>query len=53
MPAMPFSKTRRIGSTLDLPGEIGFADDRSIAEGIEAQTQLFEPDQGYLSHPGR
>lgn len=39
MSSLPFSKTRRIGSTVYLSGEIGFADDRSIPEGIEAQTR--------------
>lgn len=37
--ALPFSKTRRIGPTVYLSGEIGFAEDRSIPEGIEAQTR--------------
>ena len=38
IPALPFSKVRRIGRTVYLSGELGFAADGSIPEGIEAQT---------------
>lgn len=36
---LPFSKTRRVGSTLYLSGEIGFDADGSVPAGIEAQTR--------------
>ena len=39
IPALPFSKLRRIGSTVYLSGELGFGADGSIPEGIEAQTR--------------
>ncbi|GGB24367.1 RidA family protein [Allosediminivita pacifica] len=40
---LPFSKTRRIGSTLYLSGEIGFDADGTVPAGIEAQTRnIFE-----------
>jgi len=39
MSKLPFSKTRNIGSTLYLSGEIGFSDDGSIPSGIEQQTE--------------
>lgn len=38
-PALPFSKTRQVGNTLYLSGELGFAEDGSIPAGIEAQTR--------------
>ena len=40
IPALPFSKLRRAGELAFLSGEIGFADDGSIPEGIAAQTDL-------------
>ncbi|MGG7566747.1 RidA family protein [Rhodovulum sp. DZ06] len=36
---LPFSKTRRVGSTVYLSGEIGFAPDGTVPAGIEAQTR--------------
>ncbi|WP_186393456.1 MULTISPECIES: RidA family protein [unclassified Pannonibacter] len=36
---LPFSKVRRAGSTVYLAGEIGFAADGTVPEGIEAQTR--------------
>ena len=40
---LPFSKTRRVGSTLYLSGEIGFDADGTVPAGIEAQTRnIFE-----------
>ena len=36
---LPFSKTRRVGSTLYLSGEIGFDADGTVPAGIEAQTR--------------
>lgn len=39
MADLPFSKTRRVGSTVYLAGEIGFAADGSLPEGITAQTE--------------
>lgn len=39
IPALPFSKVRRIGNTVYLAGEIGFNPDGSVPEGIEAQTR--------------
>ena len=36
---LPFSKTRRVGNTLYLSGEIGFDADGKVPEGIEAQTR--------------
>lgn len=36
---IPLSKTRRIGDTLYLSGELGFDADRNIPEGITAQTR--------------
>jgi 2-iminobutanoate/2-iminopropanoate deaminase len=38
--SLPFSKKRRHGDTLYLSGEMPFAEDGSIPEGIEAQTDL-------------
>lgn len=37
--AIPLSKTRRIGPTLYLSGELGFRADGTLAEGIAAQTR--------------
>jgi enamine deaminase RidA (YjgF/YER057c/UK114 family) len=39
MPNLPFSKVRRIGSTVYLAGELGFNADGSIPESIEEQTR--------------
>ncbi|MWD29000.1 RidA family protein [Aquicoccus sp. SCR17] len=39
IPKLPFSKTRKVGSTLYLSGELGFDADGKIPEGIEAQTR--------------
>ena len=40
---LPFSKTRRVGSTLYLSGEIGFDAEGTVPAGIEAQTRnIFE-----------
>lgn len=39
MAELPFSKTRRIGSTVYLAGELGFEADGTLPEGIEAQTR--------------
>ncbi|MBT9385340.1 RidA family protein [Pseudooceanicola sp. CBS1P-1] len=36
---LPFSKTRRIGNTVYLSGELGFAADGTVPEGITAQTE--------------
>ena len=36
---LPFSKSRRIGNTLYLSGEIGFGADGTVPDGIEAQTR--------------
>lgn len=36
---LPFSKTRRVGSTVYLSGEIGFGPDGTVPEGVEAQTR--------------
>ena len=38
--SLPFSKKRHHGDTLYLSGEMPFAEDGSIPEGIEAQTDL-------------
>ncbi|OCX60991.1 reactive intermediate/imine deaminase [Thioclava sp. SK-1] len=37
--SIPLSKTRRIGSTLYLSGELGFATDGTMPKGITAQTE--------------
>lgn len=37
--AIPLSKTRRHGDTLYLSGELGFAPDGTLPEGITAQTE--------------
>ena len=39
MANLPFSKVRRIGTSVYLAGEIGFNADGSLPEGIEAQTR--------------
>ncbi|MBN8294804.1 RidA family protein [Rhodobacter sp. NTK016B] len=39
LPKLPFSKTRRIDSTVYLSGELGFDADGTIPAGIEAQTR--------------
>lgn len=39
MANLPFSKTRRCGSTVYLSGDLGFGADGTIPEGIEAQTK--------------
>lgn len=39
MPDLPFSKTRRVGTTVYVSGEMGFNDDGTIPDGIEAQTK--------------
>lgn len=39
VPALPFSKVRRIGNNVYLSGEIGFNSDGSIPDGIAAQTR--------------
>ena len=36
---IPLSKSRRVGSTLYLSGELGFDADGAIPDGIEAQTR--------------
>src|SRR5690606_7816137 len=36
--SIPLSKVRRIGDTVYLAGELGFAEDGSLPEGIAAQT---------------
>jgi enamine deaminase RidA (YjgF/YER057c/UK114 family) len=40
IPALPFSKLRRAGDLVFLAGEVPFADDGSIPEGIGLQTDL-------------
>lgn len=40
VPALPFSKVRRLGDTVYLSGEMGFLPDGSIPAGIEAQTRV-------------
>ena len=40
VPALPFSKVRRTKDLVFLAGEVPFADDGSIPEGIGAQTDL-------------
>ncbi|MBF9003307.1 RidA family protein [Vibrio nitrifigilis] len=53
MPALPFSKVRRIGQTVYLSGEIGFNDDGSIPVTIEEQThQCFARIQTTLEAEG-
>ncbi|RLQ87363.1 RidA family protein [Notoacmeibacter ruber] len=37
--SIPLSKSRRVGSTLYLSGELGFDPNGKIPEGIEAQTE--------------
>ena len=37
--SIPLSKTRRVGNTLYLSGELGFDEDGAIPDGIEAQTR--------------
>ncbi len=37
--SIPLSKTRRIGNTLYLSGELGFLPDGTLPDGIEAQTR--------------
>ncbi|SMF64154.1 reactive intermediate/imine deaminase [Tistlia consotensis] len=37
--ALPLSKLRRVGDTVYLSGELGFAADGSLPEGIAAQTE--------------
>ena len=39
-PALPFSKVRRAGDLVFLAGEVPFADDGSIPQGIGPQTDL-------------
>lgn len=39
VPNLPFSKTRRADHLLFLSGELGFAADGTIPDGIEAQTR--------------
>ena len=39
-PALPFSKLRQARGLVFLSGEMPFAEDGSIPEGIEAQTAL-------------
>ncbi len=39
LPQLPFSKVRRIGTTVYLSGEIGFSADGSVPVGIDAQTR--------------
>ena len=39
-PALPFSKVRRAGNLVFLAGEVPFADDGSIPQGIGPQTDL-------------
>jgi 2-iminobutanoate/2-iminopropanoate deaminase len=39
-PALPFSKVRRAGDLVFLAGEVPFADDGSIPQGIGSQTDL-------------
>lgn len=39
LPKLPFSKVRRIGSTVYLSGELGFEADGSLPAGIAAQTR--------------
>ena len=39
-PAVPFSKVRRAGDLVFLAGEVPFADDGSIPQGIGPQTDL-------------
>ncbi|MBD8893624.1 RidA family protein [Roseibium litorale] len=39
IPQPPFSKSRRLGSTLYLSGELGFDANGGLPEGIEAQTR--------------
>ncbi|WP_332117054.1 RidA family protein [Azorhizobium caulinodans] len=39
-PALPFSPCREVGDMLYLSGEVPFADDGTIPEGIAAQTDL-------------
>lgn len=39
MTNLPFSKTRQVSDTLYLSGELGFAEDGTLPEGIEAQTR--------------
>ena len=39
VPDLPFSRTRRVGDLLFLSGELGFAADGTIPDGIEAQTR--------------
>ncbi|MEQ6250365.1 RidA family protein [Sulfitobacter sp. HNIBRBA3233] len=39
VPILPFSKTRRVDDLLFLSGELGFAPDGTIPDGIEAQTR--------------
>ena len=40
IPALPFSKVRRAGDLVFLAGEMPFADDGSIPQGIGPQTDL-------------
>lgn len=50
---LPFSKTRRIGHTLSLSGEIGFGADGTVPEGIEAQTRnIFDRIKATLESEG-
>ncbi|MDN4589789.1 RidA family protein [Xenophilus aerolatus] len=39
-PALPFSKTRRVGELVFLSGELPLVPDGAMPEGIEAQTAL-------------
>lgn len=53
IPKLPFAKVRRISNTVYLAGELGFNDDGSLPEGIEAQTrQCIERIQATLEAEG-
>ncbi|EBA06476.1 RidA family protein [Sagittula stellata] len=50
---LPFSKTRRVGNTVYLAGEIGFDADGKVPAGIEAQTRnIFERLKATLTSEG-
>lgn len=50
---LPFSKTRRVGSTLYLSGEIGLGADGAVPAGIEAQTRnCLDRIKATLAHEG-
>ncbi|MDK3018183.1 RidA family protein [Pseudodonghicola flavimaris] len=40
IPALPFSKTRRLGDTLYLSGELGFDADGRVTGDVQSQTRL-------------